>query len=57
MRKVRDTVGVGASVGHRQDTWASVLVDKVLISEFGAVDGLATGTVVVGKVTSLAHKV
>jgi hypothetical protein len=29
---------------------------KVLISEFVAVDGLATGTVVVGKVTALAHE-
>jgi hypothetical protein len=34
---------VGSSVGHGEDARASVLVDEVLISELGAVDGLATG--------------
>jgi hypothetical protein len=50
------TVGVGTSVGHGQDTFTSVLQDEVLVGELGAVDGLSTGTVVVGEVTTLAHE-
>lgn len=50
------TVGVGASVGHGEDTGASVLQGEVLISELLAVDGLATGTVAAGEVTSLEHE-
>ena len=34
-------VGVGASVGHREDAGASVLVDEVLVGKLGAVDRLA----------------
>lgn len=37
-------------------TWSSVFEDKVLIIKLAAVDGLATGAVVVGEVASLAHK-
>lgn len=37
-------------------TWSGVLQDKVLIVELAAVDGLAPGAIVVGEVTSLAHK-
>lgn len=33
-----------------------MLQDKVLIVELAAVDGLAAGAIVVGEVTSLAHK-
>lgn len=51
------SVGVGASVSHRHDSGAGVLQGEVLVSELVAVDGLATGTVVVGKVSTLAHEV
>lgn len=37
-------------------TWSRVLQDKVFIVKLAAVDGLAPGAVVVGEVTSLAHK-
>ncbi len=50
-------VGVLTSVGHGQHEWLRVIVLKVLISELGTVDGATTGTVLLGVVTSLAHKV
>lgn len=37
-------------------TWSRVLQDKVLIVKLAAVDGLAPGSIVVGEVPSLAHK-
>jgi len=40
-------VGVGASVGHRENTGAGVLELEVLIGKLVAVDGLATSAVVV----------
>jgi len=33
-----------------------VLLDEVLISKLGAIDGLATGSVALCEVTSLAHE-
>lgn len=50
-------VGVGASIGHGHDARAGVLQLEVLISELRAVDGLSTGTIVVGEVTALTHEV
>jgi len=50
-------VRVGSGVGHRQNTWASVLQLEVLVLELVAVDGLAPGSVVVGEVATLAHEV
>lgn len=50
-------VGIGASVGHREDTGASVLQDEVFVGEFLAVDGLATSAIVVRKVSALEHEV
>ena len=50
-------VGVGASVGHGQDTGASVLEREVLIFELGAVDGLTTEPGSVGDVTTLQHEI
>ena len=50
-------VGVGARVGHGEDAGAGVLELEVLIREFGAVDGLSAGAVVVGEVSALAHEV
>lgn len=37
-------------------TWSGVFEDKVLIIKLPAIDGLATGAIVVGEVASLAHK-
>lgn len=51
------TVGVGTSVGHREDSRAGVPQDEVFILELVAVDGLAAGTVVVLEITTLAHEV
>ena len=51
------TVGVGTGVGHGQNTGASVLKGEVLVSKLGAINGLTSGTVAVGEVTSLAHEV
>ena len=50
-------VGVGTSVGHREEAGASVLELEVLILELGAVDGLATSAVALGEVTTLEHEV
>ena len=50
-------VRVGASVGHRQDASARVLVDEVLVSEVGSVDGLAASAVSASEVTTLGHEV
>jgi hypothetical protein len=49
-------VGVLASVGHGELTSLGVSVDEVLIGELGAVDGLATGAVSSGEVTTLSHE-
>jgi hypothetical protein len=38
------------TVGHAQDSRPSVLELKVLVSELGTVDALATSTVVVGEI-------
>lgn len=51
------SVGVRAGVGHRHDSGAGVSQDEVLILELVAIDGLATGAVVVLEVTTLAHEV
>ena len=49
-------VGVGTSVGHREDTGASVGAREVLISELLAVDGLSTGAVSTSEITTLKHE-
>ena len=49
-------VGSWASVGHGEDTSASVLVDEVLIGEVGSVDGLTTGAISLSEVTALSHE-
>lgn len=50
-------VGVGSSVGHRENTGLGMLQLEVLVFELGAVDGLASGAVVVREVATLAHEV
>lgn len=51
------SVGVGSGVGHRHDTRSGVLQDEVLILELVSVDGLASGSIMVLEVATLAHKV
>ncbi|KNC33742.1 hypothetical protein FF38_09079 [Lucilia cuprina] len=51
------TVGVGSSIGHRQNTGTGVLQGEVLISELVAIDGFTAGTIVVCEITTLAHEV
>ena len=51
------SVGVGSSVGHRHDAGSGVLQDEVLILELVSVDGLASGSVVVLEVATLAHEI
>jgi hypothetical protein len=46
-------VSVGARVGHAEQPGADVLVLEVFVSEFGTVDALAPGAVVVGEVAAL----
>lgn len=50
-------IGVGSSIGHREDTRLGMLELEVFVLELGAVDGLASGAVVVREVTSLTHEV
>jgi hypothetical protein len=50
-------VGVGAGVGHGEQTRFVVLQVEVLISELLTVDGLATSAVTTGEVTTLEHEV
>lgn len=49
-------VGVWPSIGHRQDTRAGVGQLKVLILKLVAIDGLSTGSIVVGEVTALCDE-
>lgn len=50
------TVGARACVSHRQYPGPSVLPHKVLICKLCSVDGLASGTIAVREVTTLAHE-
>jgi len=50
------TVGIWSSVGHGEKSWLGVGDLEVLIGELLTVDGLATGTVSAGEVTSLEHE-
>ena len=49
-------VGVGAGIGHGEITTSSVPDVEVLVLELHAIDGLATGTVASGEITSLSHE-
>ena len=49
-------IGVRASVGHREDAAASVLVLEVLVGELLTVDGLATSAVATSEVATLCHE-
>jgi len=49
-------VGVGASIGHREQIRAVVLQGEVLIVEPVAKDRLATSAIVLGEVATLEHE-
>jgi hypothetical protein len=49
-------VGVLAGISHREETTTDVLVDEVLILEFGAIDRLSACAVHIGEVTTLSHE-
>ena len=49
-------VGVDTRVGHGQLVRLGVLEGKVLVIELSAEDGLTTGTVSLGEVTTLGHE-
>lgn len=51
------SVGILTSVGHGQETRTSVAKLEVLVGETVAVDRLATGSVVLGEITTLNHEV
>jgi len=55
-QKKLTTIGVWSTVGHGQKTWSSVLFDEVFVCEFFAVDRFTAGTVLSGKVATLAHE-
>ena len=50
------SIGVRTGIGHRQDTRAGVLEVKVLIGKLFTIDGTASGTVVIGEISSLKHE-
>lgn len=50
------SVGVWTGIGHGKNSRDIVLEDKVFIGEFFSVNGFATGTILPGKVASLAHE-
>jgi hypothetical protein len=49
-------VGTRTGVSHAENAWAGVLQSEVFVSELGAVDGLATGAIVVSEIAALAHE-
>lgn len=49
-------VGVGSSVGHGQSSLSPVLQGEVLIRKLTAIDGLPTGSIMVGEVSTLQHQ-
>jgi hypothetical protein len=50
------SVGVGSSIGHREQSRLGVLVDKVLIGKLFSVNGLSSSSISSGKVSSLEHE-
>lgn len=51
------SVGIGTGVRHRQNPETGMLQGEVFIRELVAIDGLTAGTIVIGKVTPLAHEI
>merc|ERR1719391_800592 len=51
------SVSVGSSIGHRKNSRSGVLQSEVFILELITVDRLASSSVAVGEITTLAHEV
>ena len=51
------TIRVRSSIGHRKQTRSSVGDLEVLVLELVPIDGLASGTVKIRKITTLEHKI
>ena len=53
------SVGVGASIGHRQQVFDVVFQGKAarFVSKLFPVNALAAGSVAIGKVSALAHEI
>lgn len=49
-------IGILACIGHAEETLLGVLQFEVLVSEFFAVDGLATSAIATSEITSLNHE-
>jgi hypothetical protein len=47
------SICIGACIGHGQDKGSSVLELKVFVLKFVPIDGKSTGSIVIGKITSL----
>jgi len=50
-------IGVGASISHRKYTRFGMSELEVLVLKPSAIDGFTTSTVMIGKITTLAHEV
>src|SRR3989338_231280 len=50
-------VGVGASVGHGQNSGAGVLELEVLVFKLLSIDGFAPSAIAFGEISTLTHKV
>lgn len=50
-------IGVGASIRHREYTRLGMSQLEILVLESRTVDGFTTSTIMVGKVTTLAHEI
>jgi len=49
-------VGIGTSIGHRQQEWSGVLFFEVLVGKLLTINGLAASSIATSKVTTLEHE-
>ena len=51
------TIGVGSGIGHTQNSGTGVSELEIFIFEFVSIDGFSTGSIMIGKISSLTHKI
>jgi hypothetical protein len=51
------SIGVWSSIGHTQLSFFGMFDGEVLISKFGSINRNTTSSVLIGKVSSLSHKI
>ena len=51
------TIGIGSSIGHAQNSGSSMSKLEILVFKLVSIDGFSTGSIVVGKISSLTHKI